>query len=101
MNTSKASLPTGAVLASPNTARFMVDKGIPVPAKAAGRPSVYPFATMEIGDSFFVPGDSRKLVNSLARTAHYHAQKSGKKFATRMADGGARVWRIAGDKEAA
>lgn len=81
---------------------FIIEKGIPVPAVASGRPATYPLGTMDVGDSFFVAlsgGKKRRdLQSSVARAAKAH---EGKKFATRKdvsPDGGTdgiRVWRTA------
>ena len=66
-------------------AEFKIEKNIPAP----GRRAKYPFAEMEVGDSFEAP-ESAKL-----RTAAYNAgKKSGRKFTCRTHDGALRVWRI-------
>ncbi len=71
-----------------------IDKDVPIPY-ARGRHSQYPFADMEVGDSFFVPtSPGRKVsasVNSWNRT---HPDKPFK-FTCRTVEGGTRVWRIA------
>lgn len=71
---------------------FKIDKSVPIPAKRKGR-SKYPFATMEVGDSFLVDAASRiKTVSALAvykKKAH-----PKQKFTVRRVEDGVRVWRI-------
>lgn len=62
-----------------------IDKSIPFPRRALK--SVYPFAEMEIGDSFFV--DEQGSVST--KTAE---DRLGFKFKTRRINGGCRVWRV-------
>ncbi len=68
-----------------------IDRNVPMPAKphAGGRPSIYPWAELEIGDSFFVP--DKKSSNCGAWMA---GKLLGRKFSARTVDGGVRVWRI-------
>lgn len=75
-----------------------IDKGIPLPprrrgggAGRTGRAPIYPWREMEIGDSFFLPDIEPHLISSLAAGA---AQRTGRKFATRIEGDGVRVWRI-------
>jgi len=64
----------------------LIDKGIPFPSK-------YPFATMQVGDSFLVPlGTSRFAVGQSAKR---YGEKHGMKFTVRqVADKTFRCWRI-------
>ena len=76
-----------------------IDKAMPIPPSAhLGRPAKYPYASMNVGDSFFVPSmASRAGVSSRAK--HF-----GIKITTRMISeidpdtgkmvNGYRVWRI-------
>lgn len=77
---------------------YQIEKGIEVPAKKilAGRNSVYPFATMEVGDSFFVPqvDGKPKTDGSIRSAARQVAKKLGFKFTVRRVDGGFRCWRV-------
>ena len=47
----------------------------------------YPWNDMEIGDSFFVPGDEGNNVSSS------HRRKYGEEHTTRRVNGGIRIWR--------
>ena len=64
-----------------------IESGIPAPT---GGRFKYPWAEMNVGDSFFVPG---KNIGNIPIT---HATlKTGFKFVRSTVDGGVRVWRIA------
>jgi hypothetical protein len=70
-----------------------IEKGIPIPPQRPwGHETIYPWRTMEIGDSFFISGKPMKQAGSLAAKA---AARTGQKFTLRTVDGGVRVWRIA------
>jgi hypothetical protein len=64
-----------------------IEKGIPVPAKRAGRRAL--LKTMEVGDSVFFAGAK------LGTISPYTRQEGPLKFTCRTIDGGVRVWRIA------
>ena len=91
---------------------FKIEKNVPVPMKRH-KSSIFPFAQMEIGDSFFVEADKdgrsveqrrAKGINvkmaSARNTATTYAYRSGKNFITRqILDDkeqllGVRIWRI-------
>ena len=64
---------------------FAVVKNVPIPDKVMPRntrESKYPFATMDVGDAFFVPKDK----NTLATHASVVGRRLGRKFTTRMVD---------------
>ena len=72
-----------------------IDKNIPVPTgKSRLREGKYPFANMEVGDSFFISEESRRVW-----TASYGwGKRNAAKFRmTALSEGGAegvRVWRV-------
>jgi hypothetical protein len=69
-----------------------IDKGIPMPPRRhGGRHIRYPFAEMEVGDSFFHAGSA----SSVEAAASSYARHSGKRFSARYVAGGVRIWRIA------
>lgn len=79
-------------------AAIQIEKGVPVPTLNAVRRR-YPFAQMEVGDSFLVRADGQK-----ARRARYGTVKkcayvfterhgAGRVFTVRQVDDGVRVWR--------
>ncbi len=94
--------------------KFEIEKGLPIPAYIRGnglKGSKYPFAKMEIGDSFFVPvkgimGNpvTRKqlaqLQRSLCQTARKYRQHGHPEFkvSTRTIntdkEKGVRIWRV-------
>ena len=77
---------------------FVIEQGVPVPA---GR-SRYPFADMEVGDSFFVGVDSKetatKRIQSVRAQAGRFAKENGVKFSVRSVVEdevpGVRCWRV-------
>ena len=83
---------------------FTIDPNIPIPPKGLrhgrGNPR-YPFAELEVGESFFVQvpagatvGEIQHIRNILSNAACWHARKLGRQFTTRRVDGGVRVWRF-------
>lgn len=85
---------------------FTIEKGIPIPAaQPRGAAVKYPFAQMEIGDSFFVPsvvkGDetadkaAERLKSSLSSHKRRAQKQTGFVLTVRVVDGGVRVWRNA------
>ena len=73
---------------------FEIEKGIPlakVASPSSPRASKYPWADMEVGDSFLVPGTS---VSRLSPSVCSASRRVGFKFKTRTVEGGVRVWRV-------
>lgn len=69
-----------------------IDKDVPLPPRSAiGRPPIYPWRRLEVGDSFLV--DSSKV--SVRNQANLMGAKTGKKFSVRKTEDGFRVWRTA------
>lgn len=81
---------------------FAVEKGVPLPTTRGplAKPIPYPFASMEMGDSFVIAsknvGDLRKLRNRLLKIAERYRNdhQAGFGVTTRECDGGLRVWRV-------
>lgn len=75
---------------------FEIEKNIPLlPRKLPHGPAAkYPFALMDVGDSFFVPA-TPKVSPAKVQTRLSTRKIPGAKFATRQVEGGVRVWRIA------
>lgn len=81
---------------------FQIESGIPLPSTSrpgAGRKgSKYPFATMDLNTSFFVPDGNEQVKDATLRSAIGAFNKAnpehGRKFAVRKVDGGVRVWRM-------
>lgn len=79
-----------------------INKDLPTPPPATGRPRIYPFPTMEVGDSFAVPltGIIRKsedvATDRLRCAAVFYARKHGCKFTVRSdrENGVVRCWRV-------
>lgn len=70
---------------------FKIEKNVALPKHA--RTSKYPFADMEVGDSFANPDTTR---TALYTAAYQWAKQdgNGKKFIVREEGKGARIWRI-------
>lgn len=72
-----------------------IEKDVPIPTGRSGRRPLYPFAEMEVGDSFFIETtsteESRKRQMRLSDAWSRHHPK---KFTSSAVDGGVRVWRI-------
>ncbi len=72
-----------------------IDNNIPMPASKVGRPILYPFKHLEVGESFFIPKSRRKLGSLILR----NSRKLRRTFESRQweQDGvqGIRVWRTA------
>jgi hypothetical protein len=63
-----------------------VEKNVPLPV-------TYPFAKMDVGDSFAIPPDSRR--ETVAVAALRYGRKHGMKFVVRlMPDRSYRCWRL-------
>ena len=82
---------------------YAIDKNLPMPKKIflESESAKYPFASMEVGDSFFVPHkpdiDARKALTHMT-SAQYSWRKtrgSNFKFRCRTVEGGLRCWRVA------
>mgnify|MGYP007088038871 CR=1 FL=1 len=73
---------------------YEIEKGVPLVAgtRGHGAPPKYPFAQMEVGDSFFVPG---KKTTDIGGAITYPAKKLGWTFRSRTVEGGVRIWRTA------
>jgi hypothetical protein len=87
---------------------FQIQKGVPIPEAMRRGPgqSDYPFRTMEVGDSFFVPAKKSKnaegqVVIETVRPPIPTSKKSDRKFVSRVEKDkngnvlGVRVWRVA------
>lgn len=73
-------------------ADYKIVNDIPLPPSRT--PSQYPFHTMAVGDSFWLPPEEAKKA---ASAAWYHGRKNNKVFAIRMVGNGKgyRCWRTA------
>lgn len=80
-----------------------IDRDIPYPAdtkkSAAGRPQLYPFAEMEVGDSIFVETEQRYFssLSGLNASLTRARLKTGFNLQWRPAPGGFRIWRYPGE----
>ena len=72
---------------------YQIETGIPVTnGKRTGTASRYPFAQLQVDQSFLVKDRKVDTVRSAACMA---SKRLGVKFVVRSVDGGVRVWRVA------
>lgn len=71
---------------------YEIEKGVPIPKTKSGG-TVYPFRSMEIGDSFAVPKDSKGNAQRAMMFAH-KAIKGHRFIGRTQPDGSLRIWRI-------
>jgi hypothetical protein len=77
--------------------QFEVDKGISIP-HGDNKKHKYPFAIMEVGDSFLIPAnDAAEAEKIYRRMGAYTSQKRlmGLKLKCKKVEGGVRIWRTA------
>ncbi len=77
-----------------NDTEFEIESGIPLIAPVhhhKGRKAKYPWRSLKVGDSFFVPVDFPSLGRSITNTE----RRLGIKLATRKEGTGRRFYRIA------
>jgi hypothetical protein len=67
---------------------FEIQKNIPLASKQS-----YPFDEMKPGDSFFIPGDDKKIGKIRAQLNNIK-KRTGKIISTRKESGGLRVWLV-------
>ena len=71
-----------------------VDKKVPLPPPRTGEQNhVYPWRTMEVGDSFAVPTD--KMIANFRHGASLAGRINQRRFSVRQTPDGYRCWRIA------
>jgi len=71
---------------------FTIDKAVALPS--VRHSNGYPFAKLEIGDSFLVPNTDAKKAASVRACASTWGKKNGCKLTVKMVEGGIRVWRV-------
>lgn len=71
-----------------------IEKGVPMPDSRPSGTSIYPFESMEVGDSFFAAGKTRQQMDNAC--GHWR-KKKGWKFTLQYREEGdgvrTRVWR--------
>lgn len=68
---------------------FKIDKGVPMPAQA--QRNKYPWADMQVGDSFLCPPTINRA--SMCSTAASAGRRLGSHYIVRTTKEGLRVWR--------
>ena len=76
---------------------YKIEKNVPLPTLV--RRNIYGFNQMSVGDSFFIPATGKVAIGRAQRKVLHAAQVSGnkrrpaRKYTTRTATDGVRVWR--------
>lgn len=72
---------------------MIIESNIPAPkSQGRGRPPIYPFGDMDVGDSIFI--ESQHMGGSAYLAAMQHGRLHSKKFSGRSVEGGIRIWRV-------
>lgn len=72
---------------------YEIEEGVPIPELLQGAPCKYPFRTMDVGQSFFVPNDGSGVRALQRRVAGSTCRIKDRKFTVRQVEGGVRCWR--------
>lgn len=71
---------------------FNIEKNVPIPERKVRKGQKYPFADMQVGDSFTFTKDDYPRVSSAMRT--YAWKSESRQFTIRRVDDGFRCWRL-------
>lgn len=74
--------------------KISIEKDVPIQRSRIDM-EVYPFADMEIGDSFLATKENSKKPQVVRSAAYEAGKRLGRKYVTRTVEGGIRVWRTA------
>lgn len=71
-----------------------IDKNVPMPNRwsNSGRKPIYPWLTMEVGDSFLMPDHVKRPMEHVSKASRRYAPR---RFASRTTPEGTRIWRVA------
>lgn len=72
---------------------YPIEKDVPL-QRAHKIKAIYPLDDMSVGDSFLVPGGVQGVVSG-ALVRRTKTGPKGRRYTTRIVDGGIRVWRVA------
>jgi len=75
---------------------YLIEKNVPIPERRPGRPPIYPFSMMAVGDSIFIADpDAKKAKAAACGTGN---KRKGKRFRSRRLTEndqcGVRIWRV-------
>lgn len=74
---------------------FYIDKHVPPPTEQTARAAKYPWAQMEVGDSFHFDGSPGIRDRISASSRSFAKTHAGFAFVTRREGDGYRIWRVA------
>ena len=71
-----------------------LERGVPLTGRHRVTKYRLPLGEMELGDSFLFEPKGEGVLNTVRSLISRYGKTFKRKFATRMVDGGMRVWRI-------
>lgn len=74
---------------------YTIEKGVPLPSGRRERRDKYPYADMEVGDSFLIPLAKDRSTSGIYASVSVAKRRHNINLATARVDGGVRIWRIA------
>jgi hypothetical protein len=77
--------------------KYAIERNVKPPVKLTkpGRPPIYPFEQMAVGDSFLIHNPTTKKARSVRNAAFSYGKNHSYRFSASNASNGLRVWRIA------
>jgi hypothetical protein len=70
---------------------YAIEDDVPPPGGTPGRPVKYPFLSLNVGQSFFVPLGDRRTISVCASRVGGRLKRQ---FVVRQVEGGVRAWRL-------
>ena len=77
--------------------KLAVEVGIPLTASKTQ--SKYPIATLQVGESFLIPGSITNVESRASSLAFYWSRKLQRRYVTRRVADGIRIWRLADQRK--
>lgn len=72
-----------------------LEQGVEIPPIRYAKQPLYPYAQMQVGDSFALPADADgKVERSLRASSYRHGRLKGGKFVVRVVEDKVRVWKV-------
>jgi hypothetical protein len=74
-------------------AEFKIENGVPLPPETRGRPVVYDWGKMKVGNSVLIKTDSEAKIASARTAASAYGRRHKMRFTSRRVSKGIRIWR--------
>lgn len=72
-----------------------VESGVAMPVTVNHTRGVkYPYETMKVGDSFFIPGEGKNMQITVCGRNRRVGKRLGARYTAKKVEGGIRVWRV-------